>query len=233
MIKLEKEELNKFFFSEKLNYIMKNANRLRRYINNLIDVSKLEMGYMDANFTNENIVEVIEDITLTIVDLAKTYNLNVIFDTEEEEIITAIDKGKIERIILNLLSNAIKFTNDGGNIMVLVKRETNNVVIEISDDGIGMEEEIKEHVFEKFKRADFNHGLNRENEGSGLGLFIVKGLIDLHNGKIDIKSKLNEGTTFIIKLPIRIVEDGEKENLIGYSSLEYMFKMELSDIDKK
>ena len=114
MIKLEKEELNKFFFSEKLNYIMKNANRLRRYINNLIDVSKLEMGYMDANFTNENIVEVIEDITLTIVDLAKTYNLNVIFDTEEEEIITAIDKGKIERIILNLLSNAIKFTNDGG-----------------------------------------------------------------------------------------------------------------------
>ena len=212
---------------------MKNTNRLRRYINNLIDVSKLEMGYMDANFTNENIVEVIEDITLTIVDLAKTYNLNVIFDTEEEEIITAIDKGKIERIILNLLSNAIKFTNDGGNIMVLVKRETNNVVIEISDDGIGMEEEIKEHVFEKFKRADFNHGLNRENEGSGLGLFIVKGLIDLHNGKIDIKSKLNEGTTFIIKLPIRIVEDGEKENLIGYSSLEYMFKMELSDIDKK
>lgn len=233
MIKLEKEEFNKYFFSERLNYIMKNANRLRRYINNLIDVSKLEMGYMEANFTNENIVEVIEDITLTIVDLAKTYNLNVIFDTEEEEIITAIDKGKIERIILNLLSNSIKFTNDGGNIMVLVKRETNNVVIEISDDGIGMEEEIKEHVFEKFKRADFNHGLNRENEGSGLGLFIVKGLIDLHNGKIDIESKLNEGTTFIIKLPIRIVEDGEKENLMGYSSLEYMFKMEFSDIDKK
>ena len=103
---------------------MKNSNRLRRYINNLIDVSKLEMGYMDANFTNENIVEVVEDITLTIVDLAKEYHLNVIFDTEEEEIITAIDKLKIERVILNLLSNAIKFTNDGGNIMVLVKRET-------------------------------------------------------------------------------------------------------------
>lgn len=232
-IKSEEGDFDKEFFEKRLNYIIKNSNRLRRYINNLIDVNKLEMGYMDTNLKNENIVEVIEDITLTIIDLAKEYHLNVIFDTEEEEIITAIDKLKIERVILNLLSNAIKFTNDGGNIMVSVKREEDNVIIEISDDGIGMEEEIKEHVFEKFKRADFNHGLNRENEGSGLGLFIVKGLIDLHNGKIDIKSKLNEGTTFIIKLPIRIVEDGEKENLIGYSSLEYMFKMELSDIDKK
>lgn len=78
---------------------------------------------MDARFTNENIVSVVEDITLTIVDLAKSYNLNVVFDTEEEEIIMAIDKIKIERIILNLLSNAIKFTNDNGNIMVLIKRE--------------------------------------------------------------------------------------------------------------
>ena len=62
-IKLEKGEFNACFFTERLNYIMKNANRLRRYINNLIDVSKLEMGYMDANFTNENIVEVVEDIS--------------------------------------------------------------------------------------------------------------------------------------------------------------------------
>lgn len=212
---------------------MKNANRLRRYINNLIDVSKLEMGYMDARFTNENIVSVVEDITLTIVDLAKSFNLNVIFDTEEEEIIMAIDKVKMERIILNLLSNAIKFTNDGGKIMVFVKREVDNVIIEICDDGVGMSEEIKKHLFEKFKRADLNDGFNRKNEGSGLGLFIVKGLVDLHNGEIAVKSKSNEGTKFIISLPIRIVEDRENENLIEYSSLEYMFEMELSDIYKK
>ena len=92
---------------------------------------------------------------------------------------------------------------------------------------------MKEHVFEKFKRADFNGGLNRQNEGSGLGLFIVKGLIDLHNGNIDVKSKLNEGTTFIITLPIRTVADEEEENLIGDSSLKYMFEMEFSDINKK
>lgn len=232
-IKLNNNECDKSFFNERLSYIMKNANRLRRYINNLIDVSKLEMGYMDARFTNENIVSVVEDITLTIVDLAKSFNLNVIFDTEEEEIIMAIDKVKMERIILNLLSNAIKFTNDGGKIMVFVKREVDNVIIEICDDGVGMSEEIKKHLFEKFKRADLNDGFNRKNEGSGLGLFIVKGLVDLHNGEIAVKSKSNEGTKFIISLPIRIVEDRENENLIEYSSLEYMFEMELSDIYKK
>lgn len=216
-----------------MDYITKNSNRLRRYISNLIDVSKLEMGYMNANFKNENIVEVIEDITLTIIDLARSYNLNVVFDTEEEELITAIDKPKIERVILNLLSNAIKFTNNGGNIMVSIKKEDGNVVIEISDDGIGMEEEMKKHIFEKFKRADLTHGLKRQNEGSGLGLFIVKGLIDLHNGEIYVRSNPNKGTTFIIKLAIRLVEDNERDSFIEDSSLKYISEMELSDIDKK
>ncbi len=232
-IKLDSEDFDKEFFYKRLDYITKNSNRLRRYISNLIDVSKLEMGYMNANFKNENIVEVIEDITLTIIDLARSYNLNVVFDTEEEELITAIDKPKIERVILNLLSNAIKFTNNGGNIMVSIKKEDGNVVIEISDDGIGMEEEMKKHIFEKFKRADLTHGLKRQNEGSGLGLFIVKGLIDLHNGEIYVRSNPNKGTTFIIKLAIRLVEDNERDSFIEDSSLKYISEMELSDIDKK
>ena len=232
-IKSEEGDFDKEFFEKRLNYIIKNSNRLRRYINNLIDVNKLEMGYMDTNLKNENIVEVIEDITLTIIDLAKEYHLNVIFDTEEEEIITAIDKLKIERVILNLLSNAIKFTNDGGNIMVSVKREEDNVIIEISDDGIGIEEELKEHIFEKFKRADLNYGFKRQNEGSGLGLFIIKGIIDLHDGKIEIRTNTNEGTTFIIKIPIKLVSNVNKENFLGESSLKYISEMELSDIDKK
>ena len=86
---------------------MKNSNRLRRYINNLIDVSKLEMGYMDVKLKNQNIVNIVEEVTLAIVDLAKKFDIDVIFDTEEEEIITAIDTLKIERVILNLLSNSI------------------------------------------------------------------------------------------------------------------------------
>lgn len=233
MIKLQEDNIDVKYFQERLIYIMKNSNRLRRYINNLIDVSKLEMGYMDVKLKNENIVNIVEEVTLAIVDLAKNFDIDVIFDTEEEEIITAIDTLKIERVILNLLSNSIKFSKNGGCIFVNINKKEESVIIEISDEGIGMSEEFKTHLFEKFKRADVNEGLKRQNEGSGLGLFIVKGLIELHNGTIDIISKLNEGTKIIITLPIRLVNEKENDEFIVDSSLEYLFEMEFSDIDKK
>lgn len=232
-INVKQNKYDKMFFLEKLDYIMKNSNRLRKYINNLIDVNRLEMGYVDAQFKNENIVEVVEDVTLNIVDLARKYNIQVIFDTDEEEIITAIDKIKIERVILNLLSNAIKFTNDGGTILVSVERKESSIIIKIKDNGIGVSEENKNHIFEKFKRADFNEGFIRQNEGSGLGLFIVKGLITLHKGSIQLESELNKGTTVIITLPLRTVEVSEKEDSIVGNSLDYMVQMEFSDLDKK
>jgi len=114
-----------------------------------------------------------------------------------------------------------------------MKKKEESVIIEISDEGMGMSEEFKTHLFEKFKRGDVNEGLKRQNEGSGLGLFIVKGLIELHNGTIDIISKLNEGTKIIITLPIRLVNEKENDEFIVDSSLEYLFEMEFSDIDKK
>lgn len=233
MIKLKEDNIDVKYFQERLTYIMKNSNRLRRYINNLIDVSKLEMGYMDVKLKNQNIVNIVEEVTLAIVDLAKKFDIDVIFDTEEEEIITAIDTLKIERVILNLLSNSIKFSKNGRRIFVNMKKKEESVIIEISDEGMGMSEEFKTHLFEKFKRGDVNEGLKRQNEGSGLGLFIVKGLIELHNGTIDIISKLNEGTKIIITLPIRLVNEKENNEFIVDSSLEYLFEMEFSDIDKK
>lgn len=233
MIKLKEDNIDVKYFQERLTYIMKNSNRLRRYINNLIDVSKLEMGYMDVKLKNQNIVNIVEEVTLAIVDLAKKFDIDVIFDTEEEEIITAIDTLKIERVILNLLSNSIKFSKNGRRIFVNMKKKEESVIIEISDEGMGMSEEFKTHLFEKFKREDVNEGLKRQNEGSGLGLFIVKGLIELHNGTIDIISKLNEGTKIIITLPIRLVNEKENDEFIVDSSLEYLFEMEFSDIDKK
>lgn len=233
MIKLKEDNIDVKYFQERLTYIMKNSNRLRRYINNLIDVSKLEMGYMDVKLKNQNIVNIVEEVTLAIVDLAKKFDIDVIFDTEEEEIITAIDTLKIERVILNLLSNSIKFSKNGRRIFVNMKKKEESVIIEISDEGMGMSEEFKTHLFEKFKRGDVNEGLKRQNEGSGLGLFIVKGLIELHNGTIDIISKLNEGTKIIITLPIRLVNEKENDEFIVDSSLEYLFEMEFSDIDKK
>ncbi len=205
-----------------------------RLINNLIDVSKIETGYVDATFKNENIVDVVEDITMSVVDLANSYNIEIIFDTEEEEIITAIDRSKIERIMLNLLSNSIKFTNDGGHIYVNLKKEGNDIIIiEVKDDGIGMSSETKDHLFEKFKKAKHYPSLEREHEGSGLGLFIVKGLVGIHNGSINVESEINKGTKFIIKIPQGFVDkENSNQNLMNIP-LDYTSKIELSDIYDK
>ena len=204
-----------------------------RLINNLIDVSKIETGYVDATFKNENIVDVVEDVTMSVVDLANSYDIEIIFDTEEEEMITAIDRSKIERIMLNLLSNSIKFTNDGGHIYVNLKKEGNDIIIEVKDDGIGMSSETKDHLFEKFKKAKRYPSLEREHEGSGLGLFIVKGLVGIHNGSINVESEINKGTKFIIKIPQGFVDkENSNQNLMNIP-LDYTSKIELSDIYNK
>ena len=182
---------------------------------------------------NENIVDVVEDVTMSVVDLANSYNIEIIFDTEEEEIITAIDRSKIERIMLNLLSNSIKFTNDGGHIYVNLKKEGNDIIIEVKDDGIGMSSETKDHLFEKFKKAKHYPSLEREHEGSGLGLFIVKGLVGIHNGSINVESEINKGTKFIIKIPQGFVDkENSNQNLMNIP-LDYTSKIELSDIYDK
>ncbi|MDU2199395.1 MAG: HAMP domain-containing sensor histidine kinase, partial [Peptostreptococcaceae bacterium] len=223
-LRVYSDKYEREFFQKQINLINKNSNRLLRLINNLIDVSNIETGYVDATFKNENIVDVVEDVTMSVVDLANSYNIEIIFDTEEEEIITAIDRSKIERIMLNLLSNSIKFTNDGGHIYVNLKKEGNDIIIEVKDDGIGMSSETKDHLFEKFKKAKHYPSLEREHEGSGLGLFIVKGLVGIHNGSINVESEINKGTKFIIKIPQGFVDkENSNQNLMNIP-LDYTSK---------
>lgn len=228
--RIDNDNYNKEFTTKQLEMINKNSNRLIRLINNLIDVSKIESGYIDTTFKNENIVDVVEDATLSVVDLANSYNIEITFDTEEEEIITSIDRAKIERVMLNLLSNSIKFIRDGGEIFVYVRIEENNVVIEVKDNGIGMSEELQNHLFEKFKRAKTFPSLQREHEGSGLGLFIVKGLIDVHKGTILVKSKINEGTVFTIYIPMAVVDTESIDSSYIKMPIEYISQIELADI---
>ena len=228
-IKVLEDNFDKEYFLKQTSYITKNSKRLLRLVNNLIDVNKIESGDMEVNYTLENIVEVVEDTTLSIVDLAERRNIKVVFDTDEEEIITSIDKEKIERIMLNLLSNSIKFSNENGFIHVNVTHNNNYVNIEVIDDGKGMSENLKSHLFEKFKREDSSTSLIREQEGSGLGLFIVNGLIRLHNGRIDVTSSLGKGSTFKITLPI-VKNISNNDSNIAHNSFKLLSQLELSDI---
>lgn len=228
----ETENLDKKYLLNRLDYIITNSYRLLKSINRSITIAKIESGDITTVFEMLNIIEVVEDVVTICAEFAKSYDIELIFDTEEEEIILAIDKGKIERIMLNLISNAIKSIENSGSIFITCKRDTNNVYITVEDNGIGMSEEVQKHIFEKFFQTDENI-LERKFEGSGLGLYITKHLIDLHEGSISVQSTPGVGTTFTITLPIKVVVD--EEDVINKKitdNIRTMAKIEFSDIEK-
>lgn len=211
---------------EKYNKVLQNnCNRMIRLINNTLDLSKIDMEVKKVNFANYNIVNIVEDVTLSVVKYAKLKEISIQFDTNEEEQILRCDSRMIERVILNLLSNAIKFSKNKSNIYVDLNISNNTTEIIIKDEGIGISKENQEIIFEKFVQVD--KSFSRGNEGIGTGLSIVKAVVKLHEGEIKLESNLNEGTTFKVILPNIVIEN---ENVEEYIVDEYNVKVELSDI---
>ncbi len=211
------------------NKVMKqNCYRLLKLINNLIDIAKIESGFFDLNLRNQNIVAIIEETTLSTVEYAKVKDITMIFDTDIEERIIACDPEKIERIILNLLSNAIKYTKVNGTIKVNIYEKRNCIFISVKDSGIGIPPEMSDEIFKIFRQVDTS--FKRNNEGSGIGLFIVKTIVDLHGGELKINSKEGEGSEFIIELPIKILPDDDKEEGYTYEHNQERSTIEFSNI---
>ena len=228
-LRINKNDYDNNYLLDKLEQINKNSNRLLKLVNNLIDITKFELGSYKLKLENLNIVEVVEDIVLASIDYSTCKDIDLIFDTEEEEIITAIDEDKIERVMLNLLSNAIKFTNAGGNIYVYVKRVKEAVFISVEDNGIGIPKDKVNEIFNRFYQV--SDPLKKHEEGSGIGLCIVEEIINLHKGKINVYSELNKGTKFEIILPVYTVEKNFKNAQIR--DLKQIVKLEMSDVDTK
>lgn len=214
--------------NEYLKVIKQNCYRLLKLINNLLDMTRLDSGFLKIELQNYNIISVIEEITLSVVPFAESRKINIIFDTNVEERITAFDPDKIERIILNLLSNAIKFTNAGGEIRVSIINTGENVIISVKDTGVGIPEDKLQMIFERFAQVDKT--FRRNCEGSGIGLSLVKSLVELHEGKIEVKSELGSGSEFILKLPIRTIEeDYTMTNIMKEANIDRI-NIEFSDI---
>ncbi len=213
-----------------LKLIKQNCYRLMKLINNLLDTTKLDSGYLKLNLVNYNIVNLIEEITLSVTSYAESKGINIIFDTNVEEKIIAVDTDKIERIILNLLSNSIKFTNAGGNIFVNVKDCGENVYVHVKDTGVGIPSDKLESIFERFFQVDKT--LKKNKEGTGIGLHLVKSFVEMHNGTVTIKSELGKGTEFIIKLPAVVCEKQVKSKNIIYEANIERINMEFSDINQ-
>ncbi|WP_186429268.1 PAS domain-containing sensor histidine kinase [Clostridium sp. BSD9I1] len=227
MILKEHKCKNKCTVEKYICTMKQNCYRLTRLINNILDISKIDSGYCKLIMQNVDIVDLIESITLSVVEYAKSKEISIIFDTDVEEKIMAVDVDKIERIILNLLSNAIKFTDKEGNILVSIKNEDNHIVISVKDDGIGIPEEKQKNIFERFIQVD--KSLSRNNEGSGIGLSLVKSLVEIHEGSIRVKSNLGKGSEFIIKIPVANINNEESE--VKYTDVNIeRISLEFSDI---
>lgn len=221
--------------------IIKNTNiqrqncfRLLRLINNLIDSTKLDSGYFELNMTNCNIVNIVEEITLSVAGYINNNNISIIFDTDVEEKIVACDPDKIERIILNLLSNSLKFTNEGGSIFVNILDGKEYITISVKDTGIGIPEEKIDIIFDRFRQVD--KSFTRSYEGSGIGLSLVKSLLEMQGAIISVESKYGVGTKFIIKFSVKVLDDNneDKANMDNkhINSCVEKIKIEFSDIYK-
>lgn len=191
-----------------LGVMKQNCYRLLRLIDNLLDLTKIDSGYYILNLKPQNIVTVVENITLSVVSYMETKSLEIIFDTDIEEKMINCDEDKIERIMLNLLSNAVKFTNPGDKIEVNIYDADCYTIISVKDTGIGIKDDKLHTIFDRFSQAD--KSLARNREGSGLGLCIVKNLVEMHGGKIEVKSILGLGSEFIIYIPDNIIDPNKE-----------------------
>jgi len=208
--------------------IKQNCYRLSKLINNIVDLSKIEAGFFKLNLSNKNIVEVVEEIVMSVTDFTEIKGLSIIFDTDIEEKVIACDPEKIERIVLNLISNAIKFSDDGDEIFVDIKDKNEFVEISVKDNGIGIEEKNLNLIFDRFEQVD--KSLSKNVEGTGIGLSLVKSIVELHGGTIQVESLFGKGSKFTVILPSWKVFH---ENMIyssKVSSVNETIQVELSDI---
>ncbi len=183
--------------TERLKSCHEEIMRINRLVGDLEKLAKYEGENLILTKTTFDISELIRHIIRNFESDFAGKNIDVEF-IGEKEIVNA-DKDKISQVIINLLSNALKYTQQGGVVQVIVKGDDSATEITVKDTGSGIPPEDLPHIFERFYRADKSR--NRLTGGAGIGLTIAKAIIDAHKGKIQVRSKVDEGTEFIISLP--------------------------------
>ncbi|MDX1419238.1 MAG: ATP-binding protein [Rubricoccaceae bacterium] len=178
--------------------IHRNGQRLLDTVNGLLDMAKLQANLLELRPAALDAAEVAGDVLDMLRPLAEERGLYLRLMPEGLAVPFVTDRYALERILINLVSNALKFTDQGG-VTVLLDGDEEAVRLVIRDTGIGMEEEFLPHLFDAFKQASTGYG--RSHEGTGLGLTIVRRVVELLGGRINVESRLGEGTTFEVVLP--------------------------------
>ena len=211
-----------------LKTMKQNCLRMIRLINNLLDITKLDSGFIKINKKNGDIVSVIEDIVQSMAAYIKSKGIEFIFDTDSEEKIMGFDHDMMERIMLNLVSNALKYSNPNGHIYVNLIDKKSSIIIKVKDEGDGIPKDKLDVIFERFGQV--NSSLSRQCEGTGIGLYLVKSFIEMHGGKISVMSAEGKGSEFTIELPAELVVDEDYVDKALFKTHVERIEIEFSDI---
>lgn len=197
-----REETDESRSKEHAEVIMRNASRLLSLVNQLLDLSKLEAGMIQLQAVKDDFVTFAEGCTYAFESLAEENDIRLTFESNVRELKADFDPEKCVIILNNLISNALKFTSPFGEVHVAVSRVMSAqpvVQVTVRDSGIGMDESLLPNIFDRFFQAD--DSLTRKAQGTGIGLALVKELVELHHGGIEVSSSPGKGTTFILWLP--------------------------------
>jgi len=196
------EDLNKSEIIKFANIIYNEADRLNRLVNSLLNLSRLESAKVNFNIKKVDIKEIVENVIELMYPKIKNSNIKLNREYEDEVIYEALaDEDKTEQIIINLVDNAVKYTPKEGIITIGIKNKETEVLVYVKDTGIGIPENEKHKIFEKFYRTTISSSIS---QGVGLGLVITKYLVEGQGGKIWFESQENVGTTFYFTLPKNI-----------------------------
>lgn len=181
--------------------VISNSERLLKLINGVLDLAKIESGRMELDLTEVKLSSLVQESLDTVAPLIEKSAIRVVTDVDDGSFLPVADPEKLLHILLNLLGNAIKFSANGV-VTIKAAHQADRIYISVSDTGIGISDEQQLHIFDPFKQADSS--TTRKFQGSGLGLSITRQLCELMGGSIRVESKLGQGSTFIVDLPLPI-----------------------------
>ena len=214
---------------EHMDSIKRNCYKILKLINNIIDSTKPQQKHFKINRQNIDIINLIEWNVSEIDKYAKMKNISLVFDTNVEECIVAVDISAFDRIIMNLISNAIKFSKEDSYIFINIWKDEKNITISVKDQGVGIPKNEQRSIFNRFIQSTKNKS---EYSGSGIGLDLVANLVKAHQGIIELDSIEGVGSEFRVKIPIVKLEDSSQEvsrNMELNSKVD-IFEIEFSDI---
>lgn len=198
-LELQDEQLSQKEKQRYMSIVVKNTKQLKKMVDDLFELSKLETKQRNFHPESVQMAELIQDVADKYRVIAQTKGININTIYAKNIPLVKADISLIDRALQNIIDNSIKFCEKGDLIQLEVYQEDQQIVIKIQDSGAGIEEKEIPHIFDRYRKGKF---VKETHSGSGLGLAIVKKIMDLHETKIQVISKLNEGTTFLFSLPI-------------------------------